>query len=147
MPASEATKRTGVVLVDVIIGTVILGVALAVLVGILGRSLAAQTDGEQIQTAAMLIDEQLNMVLMRGADNYQSRFETDGVCDPPFGDFRYHLDVSPQTPGRPYSVKATVMWASGGRDRSASVSTMIAPRLGDDPDPLRTLDTPVERLR
>lgn len=146
-PPRGQIGRAGVVLVDVIVGTVILGVALAVLIGILGRSLAAQGDGEHLQTAAMLIDEQMNLVLARGPDNYGSRYETEGFCDPPFGAYRYQLNVKPQTPGRPYAVKATVMWASGGRERSASVSTLIAPRLGDDPDPIRTLDTPVERLR
>ena len=84
---------------------------------------------------------------MRGPDNYQSRFDSDGACDAPFYEYRYHVDVTPQTPGRPYAVRATVTWVSGGRQRSASASTLVAPRLGDDPDPLRTPDTPVERLR
>lgn len=148
MPATRSiARRSGVVLVDVIVGTVILGVALAVLVGILGRCLSAQTDGEQLQTAAMLLDEQLNLVLMHGADGYSSRFGNEGACDEPFGAFQYKLDITPQSPGLPYIVKATVTWNSSGRSRSASVSTLIAPRLGDDPDPIRTLDTPVERLQ
>jgi len=55
------------------------------------------------------------------------------VCDDPFGAFRYKLDITPQSAGLPYIVKATVTWNSSGRARSASVSTLIAPHLGDDP--------------
>jgi hypothetical protein len=133
--------------VDVIVATVILGVALAALIGILGRCIGVQTDGEHLQTAAMLLDEQLNLVLMRGPDSYASRFDTEGPCDPPFSDFTYRLDIAFQSTGLPYSVKATVTWTSAGRARQASVSTLIASHLGDEPDPLRTPDTTVERLQ
>lgn len=140
-----ARRRRAVVLVDVIIGTVILGVALAVLVGILGRSISAQTRGEQLQTAAALLDEQLNLVLMRGPDNYASRFGLEGDCDAPFQAFRYRLQFRSPAAGRPYEVSATISWTSDGRPVSVEASTLIAPRLGDDPDPQRQPDQVIER--
>lgn len=145
--ALRAGVRRGVLLVDVIVGTVIIGVSLAALIGVLGRAISSQSDGEKMQTAASLIDEQLNLVLMRGADNYAGRYPTEGECDPPFQDFRYQVDVGGGSTGTPYQVRATVFWNSGGRERSASASTLIAPRLGTEPDPIRTPDQPVERIQ
>lgn len=140
-------SRRAVLLVDVIVGTVIIGVSLAALIGVLGRAITSQSNGEKLQTAAALIDEQLNLVLMRGADNYAGRFAAEGECDVPFQDFRYRVDVGGGSTGAPYQVRATVYWVSGGRERSASASTLIAPRLGEEPDPIRTPDQPVERIQ
>lgn len=144
-PARPRPGRRGVILVDVIVGTVILGVAFAVLLGILSRAIDAQSDGERLQTASMLLDEQLNLVLVRGPDNYAARFATDGPCDAPFEQYHYQVQLHGGSSGLPYDVTATVSWRAGGRDRSVAVATRIAPRLGDDPDPLRTPDTTVER--
>lgn len=139
--------RRGVALVDVIVATVILGIALGVLLNILGRSIDAQSTGEKLQTAAALLDEQLNLVLMRGPDNYASRYPTDGTCDAPFTDYRYKLTIHAAGGGQPYEVTAAVLWTVGGRERSVEATTLIAPRLGDDPDPVRTPDAVVERVQ
>lgn len=138
--------RRAVVLVDVIVGAVLLGIALAVMLGILGRSITAQARGEELQTAAALLDEQLNLVLMRGPDNYAGRYPVEGACDAPFQDYSFRLTLKAPAPAHAYEVTATVSWVSGGRVQSVDASTLIAPRLGDDPDPLRTPDQPVERL-
>ena len=140
------TTRRGVLLVDVIVGTVIIGVSLAALIGVLGRAISSQSDGEMLQSAAALIDEQLNLVLMRGPDNYSGRFPIEGECDPPFQKFMYRLDISGGSTGTPYTVRATVSWFSGAREKSASASTLMAPRLGEDPDPIRTPDQTVDRI-
>jgi hypothetical protein len=142
----RAVARRGVVLVDVIVGAVILGVALAVMIGILGRSVSAQAEGEQLEHAADLLDEQLSLVLVRGPDDYASRFPLEGECDPPFQNFRYRLTFNSPPAGRPYEVRAEVSWVSAGRPHVASVATLIAPRLGDEPDPIRQPDAVVERL-
>ena len=96
-------------------------------------------------TAAALIDEQLNLVLARGPDNYGSRFETEGRCDPPLEAYRYEIEIDGGQSGEPYDVVVTVSWVYAGRVRSAQVATKIAPREGDDPDPERTPAEPVER--
>jgi Tfp pilus assembly protein PilV len=144
-PSNRARQRRAIVMVDIIIATVLLGVALTALVSMTGRALASQRAGEQFQTAAMLLDEQLNLVLARGADNYGSRFETEGVCEDPFEAYRYKLEFSGGEGGDPYRVTATVTWTNSGVPQSATVETMIAPRLGDDPDPDRRPDQPAVR--
>lgn len=132
-------------MVDAIAGAVILGVALAALLGVVGRAIDQQARGEELRVAAMLLDEQLNLVLMRGADSYETRFDTEGACDPPFEGYTYRIEILGGEAGFPYLVRATVSWDRNGRTRSESVETLIAPRLGDDPDPERTPDEGVTR--
>lgn len=139
--------RAGFLLVDVLVAVVMLGVALAVMLSLTGRALTAQRQGENLQIAAMLIDEKLNLVLARGADNYASRFgDVDGQCDKPYQNFRYHIEISGGTGGDAYSVVCEVTWREAGKEQRESVETRIAPRLGDDPDPERRPETPVSRL-
>ncbi|MCC6426765.1 MAG: hypothetical protein IT435_08075 [Phycisphaerales bacterium] len=140
-------SRHGVILVDAVVGTVLLGAALAVMLGILARSLSSQARGEELQTAAMLMDEQLNLVLARGPDSYGKQFPLEGQCDAPFTMYRYKLTIDGGQGGEPYRVVAAVTWSNGGRERSASCETLIAPRLGEDPDPPRRPEEVVTRLQ
>jgi len=142
--ASRSSPR-GMLLAEVIIAVVLLAASLAVVLSMAGRSLSAQRTGEELQIAAMLLDEQLNLVLARGPDNYAAAFDTEGPCDAPYSHYSYALTFSGGTAGEPYSVTATVSWLHNGKPMSESVQTFIAPRLGDDPDPDRRPSTPVER--
>ena len=144
---SRPPHRRGIILVDAIIGSVLLGIALSMIIGLGTQALTAQTQGEELQTAAMLLDEQLNLVLARGPDSYASRFDVEGDCDEPFEKFRYHLDFAGGEGGEAYRITATVSWTSGGRPRSESVETRIAPRLGDEPDPDRKPKQNVDRMQ
>ncbi len=139
------TRRRGVILIDAIIGTILLGISLAAIIGLAGRAISSQITGEQLQTAAMLLDEQLNLVLARGPDDYASRYEAEGVCEEPFQNFRYRLEFAGGSGGSPYTVTATVSWTTAGRERSESVQTLMAPRLGDEPDPDRRPAETVQR--
>ncbi len=138
--------RRGVMLVDVIVATVMAGAALAVIIGLSSRAMTAQRQGEDLRAAAMLIDEQLNLVLARGPDDYGGRFPVEGACDAPFERFRFRLDISGGDGGEAYRVVATVTWPDAGVIRSAVVETRIAPRLGDEPDPERRPEETINRL-
>lgn len=146
-PLCTCRVRRGMMLADIVISVVLLGITLAVMVGMAGRAISEQHAGEQYQAAAMLIDEQLNLVLSRGPDSYASRFPTEGACDPPFESFRYKLDISGGDTGDAYLVSATVTWFAGGRPQSATVETRIAPRRGEEPDPERRPPEVVDRLQ
>jgi Tfp pilus assembly protein PilV len=137
--------RSGVVLVDVLVAAIMLGVALTVLITMTGRALASQRQGEHLANAAMLVDQQLNLVLARGPDDYTSRYPAGGQCDVPFDRYSYTLEISGGEGGNAYNVVATVSWSDGGRPYSVSVETLIAPRLGDDPDPDRRPEQPAVR--
>lgn len=135
----------GVMLADILVAVVLLGSALALMIGMTGRAMRAQRAGEELEVAAMLLDEQLQLVLARGPDNYGGRFPVEGACDAPYESFRFRLDITASS-GSAYVVVATVTWVSGGRLRTESVETRIAPRRGDDPDPDRKPQDPVDRL-
>ncbi len=131
--AARATPRFGgFALVDCIVATVLLGVSLAVVIGLAGTALSSQATGERLSTAAMLADEQLQLVLARGADNYKDQYPLDGACDAPFQDYKFKLAFDGGTgPGVPFNVACTITWGGGrmgGSEQSIRIDTMIAPR-------------------
>lgn len=139
------TPARSFALVDVIVATILLGVALAVIIGLSGQSVSAQARGHDLQVAAMLADEQLNLVLARGPDNYSRQFSTSGPCDEPFQAYAFALEFTGGSATDPYKVAATISWSSGLVHQSLTIETLIASRIGDDPDPSRTPQTPVDR--
>jgi hypothetical protein len=147
-PGARRSMRRGVLLADVLVATVIVGSAIAVLMSMTGRALRAQAQGEDLRVAAMLIDEKLNLVLARGADDYASRFrDLEGACEEPFQKFRYKVEISGSgSGGDAFTVVVSVSWMDGATPRTESVETRIAPRIGEDPDPDRRPETTVERL-
>lgn len=144
-PVRRGDRRRGLALVDIVVAVVLLGIIVVTLLNLLSRAVTAQTMGEQMQTAAMLLDEQLNLVLARGPDNYAARFAAEGVCEAPFEDYRYRLTFEGGSGGECYTVRASVFWISRGVERTETIETLIAPRLGEDPDPIRQPDQQVER--
>ena len=138
-------RRRAVILIDAIVGTILLGIALAVIIGLGAQALSAQAVGEELQTVAMLLDERLNTVLALGPEEYSGRNDTEGACDAPFEAFHYRIELSGGQSGDPYTVTVTISWRSGARARAESVRTTIAPRLGDVPDPVRAPQEAVPR--
>jgi Tfp pilus assembly protein PilV len=142
---SRAANRGGFILVDVIIAGVLLGIGLATIIGLTGSALASQRRGEEMQIAAMLADEQLNLVLAVGPEAFASTFRARGDCPEPFSRYAYAVTIAPRGGSEPSVVTAEISWESGGRDRSIVVQTMIAPRRGTDPDPERKPEEAIER--
>lgn len=145
MRRAGAARGRAVFLVDALVSAVLLGSALAVLVGLAARALTAQSRGDELRVAAMLLDERLNLVMAAGPETYATAFESEGVCEAPFTSYRYRVDVDGGQAGDAYRVKATISWFSGGRERSESVETLMAARLGDDPDPIRKPKEAIDR--
>lgn len=142
-------SRRGFALADVIVGTVILGAALAVIIGLAGRAVTSQAQGQELSDAAHLADEQLQMVLARGPDDYLRRFPVQGTCEAPFERYRYVLAFSGGTSiGDPYKVSATIAWKGAGGDKSLTVDTLMAGRTGNpdgESDPIRTPPAAIDR--
>lgn len=137
LQAAPRSPHPAFALVEVIVASLILAIAVSVMIGLAARSVSMQSEGERIDTAARLADERLNLVLALGPEKYLSVFPRSGPCDEPFSDYAYELTIEPQGPGRAYLVRADVSWPAGTRRRSVSLETLIAPRLGEDPDPDR----------
>lgn len=129
--------RRGVALIEVIVAAVILGIAVSGVMGLVARAVSSQSEGERIETAARLADERLNLVLATGAEAHASVFPLAGVCEEPFAEYRYEVEIESASGGNAYRVRAAVSWVQGGRARSVVLETLIAPRPGEDPDPDR----------
>ena len=143
-------RRRAVALIDAIVATIILGVALAVIVGLTAQAISSQSQGERMQIGAMLADEQLSLVLARGPDDYAKTFPLAGACDAPFQDYTYALAIGGGSESEPYQVQATISWKSpSGRDERLSIQTLMAARLGIERNPIRTVPTELtpERLQ
>lgn len=135
----------GFALIEALAASVVLGLGLVAVMGLTARAIAAQTRGEQIAQAAMLADERLNLVLACGVERYGSVFPMRGSCEPPFEGFAYEVTIREGDAGDPALVIAEIFWRSGGEQRSIAIETLIAPRLGDEPDPDRQPDETVDR--
>lgn len=142
-----AAGARGFALVEALVAAIILGVALAAILGLMTRALSSQRQGELLQTAAMLADEQLNLVLARGPDSYGNRFPLRGVCDPPFDTFSYDLSIGPSGVSSAYAVSVTISWQEARGPQNVTVGTRMAPRTGDDPDPDRRPQQAPERTQ
>ncbi|MCA9293013.1 MAG: type II secretion system protein [Phycisphaerales bacterium] len=137
--------RRAFALVDAIVAAVILGMALAAILGMSASAVSAQTRGEQMQIASMLADEQLEQVLAVGCERYGRTFDERGACPAPFGGYRYEIEIDGGAAGDPYAVRVTIRWPHAGRERSLAIQTLVAPRLGDEPDPDRKPEEPMGR--
>ncbi|MGP1347847.1 MAG: type IV pilus modification PilV family protein [Phycisphaerales bacterium] len=138
-------SRRGFLLAEVLVAGVILGVGLAIVVGLTGRAISMQTEGRHLYNAAQLADERLNLVLATGTEDFNRTFRDSGPFEAPFDDYAYSIDISTAGPGEADTVVCTVFWTSGGRERSLTIEARIAPRLGDDPDPERAPDSTIDR--
>lgn len=125
------------VLIDAIVASIVLGLALVVVIGLSAEALTSQTRGERLATAARLADEQLNLVLAVGPEAFPSVFDSSGRCEAPFDEYTYAVRIDSAPIGEAMPVAVTISWASGGRTRNLTVETRVAPRLGEDPDPER----------
>ncbi len=140
----RSVSHRGFALIDGVVAGIILGTGLAVVLGLVASAVSAQTRGEALQTAAMLADERLSMVLAMGPVRYEDEGETAGTFPPPYERFEFDLSIEPGEAGDPFFVSIEVSWSE--RDRDAIViETFIAPRQGDEPDPEREPERQVER--
>lgn len=137
--------RSGFLLLDAIVATVILAIALVTIVGLNSSALSAQRDGERLQDAAMLADELLEQVVAVGPDRFRRVFGLRGACEPPFESYSYEMEIRSVGAGDPYSVAVNIYWDDLGRERTLRFETLVAERLGNDPDPERQPQSTMER--
>lgn len=140
--SGPALRRRGFALVDAIIAGILLAVGLAAIVSLGSRALSLQQRGEREIVAASLLDELLSTVLMEGPADYVKLHPTSGRFDEPFAAFEFEVLVEDGSAGVPFKVTAIVRHESGD---SFLCETLIAPKLGDEPDPPRAPLEPIDR--
>lgn len=139
----SAPRRRGFALIDVIIGGILLAVGLAAILSLGARSMNMHLKGEREVIAASLLDDLLGSVLADGPKDFPDLHEMRGYCDPPYEDFEFAVDIEEGNSGVPYKVAVTVQH-SASRD-TWTVETLIAAKLGDEPDPPRAPLEPIDR--
>lgn len=135
-------RRRGFALVDVIIAGVILGIGLTMLFTLTSRSLDLQRQGEIEVMAAAMMDNILSIVLLEGPADYPDLHSTSGQGQFPYEQFEYRVDIADPGEGEPYSIAVEVTHLTG---RSYRCETLIAAKLGDEPDPIRYPEEPIDR--
>ncbi|MBL0926991.1 MAG: hypothetical protein IBJ11_04970 [Phycisphaerales bacterium] len=143
--APSRSRRRAFALLDALVGAVLLGLGLAAIVGLSASAISSQTRGEELERAAALADQKLNLVLAVGPDRFGAAFPTRGPGDAPYEDLTYELTITSRGDTDPFFVRCTVTWGPRFSPRSLSVETLIAARRGDDPDPDRKPDQSVDR--
>ncbi|MCU0689537.1 MAG: hypothetical protein MUE97_07355 [Phycisphaerales bacterium] len=138
-------------LIDALAAVIILGVSLTVILSLSGQAVSTQRSSDDLATAAQLADEQLSLVLARGADGYASSNPMQGACEAPFERFSYALAITEGAGGSPYRVKVTISWGASGSvegasgERSLVVETLIAARATPSNQEDRQPAEPVDR--
>jgi hypothetical protein len=137
--------RRGVALVDALAAVIILGVSLSVILSLAGQAVSSQRQGDDLATAAMLADEQLQMVLARGADDYAKTMPMAGTCDAPFDRFGFKMEITEGSAINPFRVRATISWENAGKARSITIETLVASRTTPANQSDRVPTGPVDR--
>ena len=142
MVTTPERKRGGFTLIEVIIAGVILALGAASLLSLTSRALQMQRRGEQKIIAASLLDELLATVLMEGPQDFVQMNSLNGPCDPPFEQWQFRVEIDSAVGSDPFRVLATVFAPDGDEFNCA---TLIAPRLGEEPNPERIPFEPIDR--
>ncbi|HIN09425.1 MAG TPA: hypothetical protein EYM64_02490 [Phycisphaerales bacterium] len=124
-------NRRGLALLDVIVGSAMLAVGLAVVISMSSRSLVRQVNAEQQITASWLADETLAMILIVGPDEYAKTYPDRGRFEPPFESFYFEIEIEDESLYMPVKAVATISWDAVGGSHSIHMETMIARRHGD----------------
>ena len=138
--------RAGVALLDVLIAALLLGIGLSVTLSMASQALRAEQTGEWRLTASWLADEALAMVVAVGPEKYQQSEPMEGRFEEPFNRFDWSLEMKKPSDWEPWQVRATVNWQDRGGPMSVIIDTLIAPRQGDEDDPVNWKpDEPLDR--
>lgn len=125
-------NKNAFAIMEVIIGTILLGIGLGTVTSIATRSLSSQSKAEYQLTASWLADGILSKVLVDGPINFQELQSNEGNFEEPFEKFRYEIDFIETDKYQPWEVTVRVLW-DGPRNQSqfVEIETLILERLGE----------------
>ena len=126
-------KRSGIALIDVIIGSAMLAVGLGIVISMSSRSLAQQSNAEKQITASWLADEILSMLIVVGPEEYSKTYSLQGRFDPPFNQYTYDIELEDESEFSPFYVKTIIAWQASSIERQLSIETVISKRHGEEP--------------
>jgi prepilin-type N-terminal cleavage/methylation domain-containing protein len=135
-------RHCGFTLIEVIVAGLILAVGMTALLTLTSRALAMQRRGEQKIVAASILDELLGSILTEGPQDFVRLHSTNGPCEPPFEDWNYKVEIEDAVGIDPFRLMAEV---TSPDETVYQCATLIAPKLGEVPDPDRFPPEPIDR--
>lgn len=140
----RSVRRGGFALMDAIIAGILLSIGMVAVLSVAGQALALARRGEIDVRAAAAIDELLGTVLTEGPRDFPDLHPTSGQFDEgsPYTDFEYAIRIDQGGSGVPAEVEVVLTHASG---RAYTVVTRIAEKRGEEPDPIRYPEDPIDR--
>ncbi len=136
------SRRRAFALVDVIIAGVVLAIGMTMIFTLTTRSLDLQRRGEVEVMAAAMMDNILSQVLLEGPADYPDLHSMSGQGDYPYEQFEFRVDIDDPGAGEPYGVAVEVTHLTG---RTYRCETLMAAKLGEEPDPIRYPEEPIDR--
>lgn len=140
----RARARRGFALMDAVIAGVLLSIGMITVLSVGGQAMTMQRRGEIDVRAASALDDLLSGVLTEGPEDYEQLYPLSGAFEfgSPYPDFQYMIEIERGGPGVPARVLATVIHEGG---REYSIETSIAERRGEEPNPNRVPEEPIDR--
>jgi len=142
--AGRRVRRSGFALMDAVIAGILLSIGMVAVLSVAGQALSLARRGEVDVRAAAAMDEVLSMVLTEGPRDFPEMHPTSGVFEDgsPYEDFQYSVRIDQGGSGVPAEVEVTLTHDSG---RSYRVVTRMAEKRGEEPDPVRTPSSAIDR--
>jgi len=89
-----------------------------------------------------MMDNLLSMVLLEGPQDFPDLHSMSGQGEFPYEQFEFRVNIEDPGEGEPYAVAVEVTHLTG---RSYRCETLIAAKLGEEPDPIRYPEEPIDR--
>ena len=142
--AQRAPALRGFALMDAVIAGILLSIGMVAVLGVAGQALSLARRGEVDVRAAAALDEILSMVLTEGPRDFPDLHPVSGGFEEtsPFVDFTYSIRIDQGGAGVPAEVEVLLIHDTG---RTYTVTTRIAEKRGEEPDPIRTPVEPIDR--
>lgn len=115
------TSERGLTLLEVMIALAIVAIALTVLLGLANRSLKVNERLHRLTRATLLAQEKLAEISTR----HGSLNAEEGVCDPPFEDYRWKSAYSEMPLPSIRRVDVTVRWGEAKLNEEVTLTSFV----------------------
>jgi prepilin-type N-terminal cleavage/methylation domain-containing protein len=119
------TSQAGFSLIETIVAAVILGGAVVTIGSISSRALVATRLNREYETAASIIDRQMNVIQFAGVDQLVSAGQMDGRVDDILPGYQWAASAAYEGIDALYTVTVTVSWADLGKAYTLSMDTQM----------------------
>ena len=126
MKKLKSRRCAGFSLLEALLASMLLGIAVAALLGVSNHSMAHVTSNSDIDAAWMVLDKALVQVEMTGIEKFIEMDETQGMNEEFHKPFNWEITTTwDSTIGNLYEVDISVTWMSGESMRSIEAQTMM----------------------